>query len=193
MIPRFFPAFFDHPQNISFSEQEVNERIELFLRQHWFTNVGWIIIAILAFITPVLVVYVDTIFRLNLFVTTSNEIIVDGLITWYMLILAYALEKFLFWYYNIYIVTNIHVVDVDFLNLLFRQVTEIELKDIESVRSQINGIFGPLFNFGDVIIETAAKDQASVFEKVPKPDTVSDRIEDLRGTTLAEPPQGATL
>ncbi len=179
---RIFPAFFDHPQNISFAEQEVDERIELFLRQHWVKNIPWIFLTILAFIAPALLIQLDQFLKLNLFRPLPNEAITGGLIIWYMLIFAYALEKFLFWYYNIYIVTNIHLVDVDFLNLLFRQITEIELKDVESVRTQISGVFGPLFNFGNVIIETAAKDQASSFEDVPQPDVVADRIDDLRQT-----------
>jgi hypothetical protein len=165
---------------IRFAEQEPDENIELFLRQHFITNVPWIVLTILAFIAPALVVMLDTTLSLNLFNSLPSEALVGGLIIWYMLILAYALEKFLFWYYNIYIVTNIHLVDIDFISLLFRQITEIEIKDVESVRTQISGVIRPLFNFGDVVIETAAKDQASTFTDVPKPDIVADRIDDLR-------------
>src|SRR5258708_32160718 len=128
MFPRLFPSFFDHPQHITFAEQEADENIELFLRQHWVKNIPWIFLTILAFLTPAFVIQLDQVLRLNLFIFLPSEVIAVGLIIWYMLVLAYALQKFLFWYYNIYIVTNIHLVDIDFLNLLFRQITEIELK-----------------------------------------------------------------
>jgi hypothetical protein len=175
-----FPDFFDHPDKIRFIEQEENENIELFLRQHGITNVPWIFFSLLAIIAPVLVVQLDANFSLHLFDKVPNLILVDSLVLWYMLILAYAFEKFLYWYYNIYIVTNFHLVDVDFISLLKRVITEIEIKDIESVRTDVSGIIRPLFNFGNVEIETAAKDQSSVFEAVPKPDIVADRIEDFR-------------
>lgn len=181
MVPRFFPAFFDKPQHISFAEQETNERIELFLRQHWFTNVGWILGTTIAFFVPPVAITLDVTLGFNLLRSIPTEILTGAIIIWYMLVVAYAIQSFLYWYYNIYIVTNFHLVDVDFLNLLFRQVTEIELKDVESVRNQISGVIRPLFNYGDVIIETAAKDQSEVFEDVPRPDLVADRIEDLRG------------
>lgn len=176
-----FPAFFDKPEHISFIEQEPSEKIELFLRQHAVTNVGWIFVTILTTLAPVIVLQLDSAFKINLFTNVPNILLVDGLILWYMLVLAYTLEKFLYWYYNIYIVTNIHIVDVDFFSLLLRRITDLELKDIESVRTEMGGIIRPLFNFGHVIIETAAKEQRALFEDVPHPDVVADRIEDLRG------------
>jgi hypothetical protein len=176
-----FPDFFDHPDHIRFIEQEESETIELFLRQHGITNIPWIFFILVAIIAPIIALQLDAVFRLNLFTNLPVIVLIDGLIVWYMLILAYALEKFLYWYYNIYIVTNIHLVDIDFVSLLKRVITEIEIKDVESVRTDISGIFRPLFNFGDVIIETAAKDQSNDFEAVPKPDIVADRIEDFRG------------
>lgn len=180
MTPRLFPAFFDKPQNITFAEQETEERIELFLRQHWVTNIPWIFLALLAVLAPVLLVVIEERFRLNLFGSVPDQALIGGLVLWDMLVVAYALEKILYWYYNIYIVTNIHIVDIDFISLLFRQITEIELKDIESVRTEIRGVTRPLFHFGSVVIETAAKEQSIVFADVPKPDIVADRIGDLR-------------
>jgi uncharacterized membrane protein YdbT with pleckstrin-like domain len=70
-------------------------------------------------------------------------------------------------------------VDVDFDSLLYRKITEISLTDIESVKSKISGVFGSLFNFGDVNIETAAAHQSVDFIKVPRPDFVSDTTQDL--------------
>jgi uncharacterized membrane protein YdbT with pleckstrin-like domain len=68
---------------------------------------------------------------------------------------------------------------VDFDSLLYRKITEINLTDIESVKSKISGVFGSLFNYGDVNIETAATHQAVDFIQVPRPDFVADTIQDL--------------
>ena len=177
---KLFPSFFDKPQDISFAEQEQDEHIELFLRRHAITNIGWIVASIVAFILPALFLRLDQQAHFAYTSQISTQAQVATLIVWYMLLLAYVFEQFLFWYFNIYIVTNFHIVEVNFLSLMFREITEIELKDIESVSTQIGGIIRPLFNFGDVLIETAAKDQGIKFTDVPKPDIVSDRIEDLR-------------
>lgn len=177
---KLFPAFFDNPAKIRFSEQEANETIELFLRRHAIVNVPWIITALIAIILPVILIQLDQMFALNFIAPIPTSILAGGLVIYYLIIIGYVLEQFLHWYFNIYIVTNIHIVDVNFDSLLFRNITEIALKDIESVSSSIKGFFGSLFNFGNVNIETAATSQASIFEKVPKPDQVADRIEDLR-------------
>lgn len=176
----FFPAFFDHPDRIRFSQQEENEEIELFLRRHFITNVPWMLISFVLLILPFGVVFADLAWNLGLTGNLPASIGTGLILIWYMLLFAYIIENFLFWYFNIYIVTNFNVVDINYNSLLSRSVVEIQLKDIESQKSSIRGIFRELFNFGDVQIETAAENQQTVFDDVPKPDLVADRIQDLR-------------
>lgn len=175
-----FPALFDHPSNIHFAQQEVDEKIELMLRQHFVTQIPWIIISILALFLPKLVIVYSSYLGLGQFSNIPLQIALSLVILWYLLILAYITEKFLHWYFNIYIVTNQHLVDINFHNLLNRDVVEIRLEEVQSGKSHIRGIFGSLFNYGDVIIETAAERQNIQFLAVPKPDFVADRIQDLR-------------
>jgi hypothetical protein len=180
----FFPSFFDHPAKIKFQEQEENEIIELFLRRHFITNVPWIFVAVVAFFLPLIFVQLDQIYGLNLILRTPINIAVGGLVIYFLIILAYVIENFLFWYFNIYIVTNIHIVDINFHSILSREVLEIELNDIENVSSKINGIIRSFFNFGDVVIKTAADKADLTFSEVPRPDFVADRIQDLRAAFL---------
>lgn len=184
----FFPALFDHPNNIKFQEQEANEVIELFLRRHFITNVPWIFVAIVAFVLPVIFIQLDQITGTNVILNTPANILVGGLIIYYLIILAYVIENFLFWYFNIYIVTNFHLVDINFHSILSREVLEIELNDIENVSSKINGLIRSFFNFGDVVIKTAADKADVTFNEVPRPDFVSDRIQDLRSTLAGDNP-----
>lgn len=177
---KIFPAFFDHPPKISFAEQEENEVIELFLRQHAIVNIPWIVTSIIAIFIPPILIQLDSTFNLNILAPIPTSIIAGALVVYYLIVLGYVIEQFLHWYFNIYIVTNLHIVDIDFESLLSRRITEISISDIESVAASVIGVFGSLFNFGDVNIETAAKTQAARFEKVPRPDVVADRIEDLR-------------
>lgn len=176
----FFPAIFDHPEHLAFAEQEDDEKIELFLRQHGIVNLGWILISIIGVIAPVIFIQLDTTFRLNIFSAMPVSLEVSAIILWYLLLLAYVFEKFLYWYFNIYIVTNHHLVDVDFISLMYRKITEAQLADVQDVSASVSGVFGPLFNFGNVVIETAGQSQKLEFISIPKPDLVADRIEDLR-------------
>lgn len=184
-----FPSFFDKPKKIRFLEQEDDEQIELVLRQHWITNVPWIFISIALITLP----FFLSVFNLGEFFSFGSipgDILVAGLILWYLGILAYVVEKFLYWYFNIYIVTDHHLVDINFHNITNRDITEVELGDIQSVSSGITGVIRSLFHFGNVVVETSAKMQDITFADVPKPDLVRDRIQDLQALKTHHPSIG---
>ncbi len=175
-----FPSYFDKPVGFTFAEQEDDEVIELLLRRHWITNVPWILISILLFFTPFIVISIDQSLALNIIEQVPTKVVLGGLILWYVFTLAYILEQFLGWYFNIYIVTNQHLIDVDFHSLLSKEILEAGIENVESALSRIKGIFASLFNYGDVIVQTAAESQQITFDAVPFPDKVADRINDLR-------------
>jgi hypothetical protein len=183
MLLKIFPSFFDRPAKIHFFQQDEGEVVELFLRRHPITNLPWIAMALFLSILPVVFIQLDQSYSLNLTSNTPTNLLVGGLALWYMFILAYIFENFLFWYFNVYIATNLHLLTVGFNSLLNRETSTIELGSIENISPRIKGIFGPLFNYGDVIIETAAKDDDNEFYAVPKPDFVTDRIQDLQAAT----------
>lgn len=175
-----FPAFFDRPNKVRFADQEDGEQVELFLRQHPITTLPWVLVSIVLAILPLTIgplLRQITFLRLYQIPDTLTFSIV---LLWYMLVVAYILEHFLRWYFNIYIVTNLHVVDVNFHNILYRDKVEIRLEDIQSSKPSIKGVIGSLFHFGDIIIETAAERQRIEFRAVPKPDMVAERIQDLQ-------------
>lgn len=180
---KLFPSLFQNPQKIKFIEQEPNEQIILFLRQHGITNVPWIFLALLAIFLPFIVIQLDISLGTNFLINVPNQALIGGLVIYYMLIIAYIIEQFLFWYFNIYIVTNLHLVDINFNSLLSRDIIELEFRDVESVATDIRGIFASLFNFGDVSVKTAAEKVPVVFARVPRPDLVADIIQDLQTKT----------
>src|SRR5690606_26859575 len=119
-----FPAFFEKPLSIRFEQQEPDETIELFLRRHWVTNVPWVIIALLLSLTPFFVVVIDVSLGLGLTTNFPGSITTGLIIIWYLFTTAYVIENFLHWYFNIYILTNKHIVDVNYSSLLSRSVVE---------------------------------------------------------------------
>lgn len=179
-MPSLFPAFFVKPQKFHFVQQEDDEQIQILLRQHWITNLAWLTLSIIGFAIPFVVMDVIKNNRLADFSQIPQNILSAVLVLWFLGVLTYAVENYLRWYFNIYIVTNRHLVDVNFYNLTNRDITEIRLDDIQSVSSKINGILESLFQFGDVIVESAAEGREITFLSVPKPDFVADRIQDLR-------------
>lgn len=177
---KFFPALFNSPRKIRFDQQEDNEVIELFLRQHPIVNVFWVVTSLILLVLPPVFFQIESIFDLNFTSQTPTGVLLGSLIVYYLVLLAYALEQFLSWYFNVYIITNMHIVDVNFYSLLSKEVVEVSLSDIEVIAHNVAGVLGSLFHYGNVEIETAAETKRILFEKVPRPDLVTDRVQDLQ-------------
>lgn len=184
----FFPSFIVHPPKIRFADQEEDEEIELLLRAHWVTNVPWIIYSLISVFLPFLLINAKSWFGLSFLPAIPFHFVLASLAVWYLLITAYVIENFLHWYFNIYIVTNLHVIDIDFDNLLSKKFQESGLEEIETTTAKLKGIVSSFFNFGDVVIQTAARTEESVFGNVPYPTTVVDRINDLARAYKANHP-----
>lgn len=175
-----FPAFFDRPQHIRFADQEPDEIVELLLRQHWITNLPWIIISLTAIFAPFVILNLVPPSELTFLSRIPSVFITATIVLWYLLITAFIIEQFLHWYFNIYIVTNRHVIDINFNSILSREKLEAGIDNVESASAKIDGIIRSFFNFGKVVVQTAAENQTIIFDDVPLPDKVSDRVNDLR-------------
>jgi len=166
--------FLVNPKKITFAEKNDGEEILIALRSHWFTNVSWILITILMSFAPSFLRYVPL---LNSFPPSYQFIAV---LFWYLVAFAFAFEKFLAWYFDISLITNRRVVDIDFNNLLDKKFSEADLRNIQDVSSQISGVSQTIFNYGTVLIQTASEVNVIIFEKVPNPNKIIKVLQELR-------------
>ncbi len=171
-----FSTFATSPVGVTFESQEAGEFIVLLLRAHIATLIPPIIGFILLVIFPVILLAVLSIFGISIasFLGPTQFLLV--LIFWYMVVFAYGLYRFIFWYFNVYILTNERIVDFDFKGILHKQASYAKLGQIQDVSPKMVGFFSTFFNFGDVYIQTAGERQEFEFMKVPQPDGVARKI-----------------
>lgn len=169
-------AFALNPNNVHFETQEKTETVKLFVRQHPVVNVFWIIATVVLVLLPVTVFPVFI--GLLPFILPAKYILVGGLL-WYLVTFGYAFGNFLYWYFNIYIVTNERLVDIDFLYLLYKRFSQAELDKIQELSFASGGILATIFDFGNVSIETAGEAPNLLFEKIPHPQRVVETIRSL--------------
>ena len=169
-----FSAFNMYPDNISFETKENDEKIILMLREHPIVNVRWIFFGLILFLAPPFIVQTGI---LNLLPEGYPTVIV---MVWYLVSFAYVIEGFFRWYFNVFFITTRRVVDVDFLNLINKRVSDAEIEKIQDVTYSTGGAIGTTLNYGDVLIQTASETQQISFEKVPNPEKVADILDDLR-------------
>ncbi len=169
-----FSSFLVRPKIFSFTERDESEEIYLAIRPHWINNLHWILITIIMIFIPLLFHYFTF---LNFFPTQFRF---SAVLFWYLFTFIYAFEKFLGWYFNVFLVTNERVVDIDFKNMLNKHFAEADLSAIQDVSSSVKGLLGTFFNYGDVLIQTASEINQINFEKVPNPEKIIKLLKELR-------------
>jgi hypothetical protein len=147
-----FSAFSLYPDDIDFETREDGEKIILMLRRHPIVN-----------ILSILGIFSLLPMGFSLVITLA----------WYLLTSAYALEGFLSWYFNVYFVTTMRIVDINFHNLVNKKVSDAEVTKIQDVSYTSSGFLGVMFNFGNVFI------QEFKFASVPSPEKVAKILDDF--------------
>ncbi|MEK7558996.1 MAG: PH domain-containing protein [Patescibacteria group bacterium] len=180
-----FSAYCVDPAGVSFADQEKDEKILLFLRRHFITNLDWIIIAILLSLVPLIfsVVNLFTSVDFNVFslLNIPARFITFFLIFYYSAIFTFILVNSVSWFYNIGLITTKRVVDIDLVELVFKNIATTQHSLIQDVSYSQNGAIRSLFHFGDVIVQTAGQEGKFELEAVPHPDKVVHLIEDFIG------------
>jgi len=106
--------------------------------------------------------------------------------------LYYYRESFLNWFFNVCIITDERIFDVDFLNLVYREISEANVDQIQDVTVRMGGVIRTVFNYGDVLIQTASEVPRIEFSSVSKPDLVAKVLRELRVEEEQEKIEGRT-
>lgn len=175
-----FTAYAENPEGVRFETQHDEEQVIIFMRQHFVVNVPWIGATILLVIAPfVIIPFVLTFVSFPIVIPPAYSLV--GLLFWYLATMGYVLMNFIHWYYNIYIVTTERIIDIDFIQLLYKKFSEARLQNVEDVTYTMVGFFATVFNYGNVNIQTAAEQEQFEFTAIPKPASVIQTISKLVG------------
>ncbi len=172
-VESLLSSFSSFPQKVCFETQDDNEQVVLFMRQHPVVNVPWIVLTILMLVIP----SVFSFFPPYAISPGTYQFIIT--VGWYLFVFGYALAKFMGWFFNIYIVTNERVVDVDFSNIFYRRISTARLEEIQDVNVTSAGAIETFFGYGQITIQTAAEIPEFEFEAVPHPDVVGKVLNEL--------------
>jgi hypothetical protein len=82
-------------------------------------------------------------------------------------------------YYDIVIVTDRRVVDINQEQLFFRSISELNLEDVEDVNSSVSGILPTLFGYGTIVIQTAGEHENFIAQNFRFPREIASIVSDL--------------
>lgn len=179
-----FSAFAFWPENIDFEARNGEEEVVLLLRRHPITNIGWILVSIIMILAPNIL----SMFPILNFLPGNYRFI--AILGWYLIVTAYVLQNFLGWLFNAQIITDERIIDIDFSNLIYKQVTDANIDKIQDVTYKMGGVARTVFNYGDVLVQTAGEVPNIDFEAVPNPARVAKILQDLRMEEAQEAVEG---
>ncbi len=176
-----FGSFVVTPPKTRFESQDDDEKIVILGRRHFITNLKWLTIACFAIFVPLFWGEFPMIKALDV----NTSFILS--IVWYSALLFYVIQNFVLWFYNVYIVTNERLVDVDFFGLLYKNINVTQIGKLEDVNYSQRGLLAGFFNFGDVVVQTASEQRsddrseksAFTFDHIANPDLVVKIISEL--------------
>jgi uncharacterized membrane protein YdbT with pleckstrin-like domain len=130
------------------------------------------LVLLLWFLTPVLFPNADASQRnLKLSVITAA----GGIVTWLILVLfTYIYQQ------SKLIISNKNLTQIIQKGLFRRQVSELSMADVEDVSAAKNGILQTVFNYGDLVVETAGETEKFQFDFCPRPDFYGKVVLDAR-------------
>lgn len=159
-----FTSFATFPKKVYMEAQEDGEEVVLFLRQHMIVNANWALLVLVLVFVPSFFEF----FPPYSVLPTAYRFVV--MIAWYLLLFGFALSKFMHWFFNIFVLTDERLIDVDFENLFYRVISDAKIDKVQDVNSVMSGAWQTFFNYGHVFIQTASDKPQFVFQNIPHPD-----------------------
>ena len=175
-----FSAFKKDPDGINFQDKEDDEKIILFIRRSFITNVKWIFFGSLLLVTPLFLPLILRFFP-NPLPFLPNKSYFFFVAFYYLIIATYWYINFISWYFNISLVTDKRVIDIDFSNLVYKDVAATKINLVQDVSFAQIGAIRTFFDYGDVLVQTAGTLDNFTFESAPQPGNIVHITEDLIG------------
>ncbi len=108
-----------------------------------------------------------------------------GLVTPIVALLDIVALFILFFAYIVYrqnrlILTNMHLVQITQTGLFARTLSKLSLDELQDVRGTRKGVLATIFNYGEILIETAGSEPNFFFKPAPDPLNIAEQINDTR-------------
>lgn len=167
-------SFIPKPKKISFELQDRDEEVVLVLRQHPVTQLKAALLLVLGFF------FVPLLFKISGLLSVLPPNYVFALYVFLISVfLGLVLRSFLLWFFNVYIITDERIIDVDFLSMIYKNISTAKIDNIEDVTNTSSGVMSSIFDYGTILVQTAGEKTEFEFENVPHPAKVAKLLNEL--------------
>lgn len=163
-----------------FDGQRADEKILLVLHRHWFD-----ILKQLALVLGMLLLLFGSYTLPFIFYGPLQDPLFKNLVSFLRnLFFTFTwIIFFLIWvdyYFDVWVVTDRRIVNIEQKGLFSRVVSELELENIQDITTDVKGIIPTFLNYGNLYVQTAAEKERFIFRHIPDPYEVKDVIMHLQ-------------
>lgn len=162
--------------NISVPGHE-NDKIVIATRRHIASMLTTIFLIIFMTILPAGIVIAMAHTNPAFFTGIFINFLVIILSIVYLIIATFTFAQWVSYYYDVFVVTDKEILDVDQNSIFDRRITEVSLLRIQDVSARITGFLPTIFGYGDVVAESAGENSRTyVIDCIPHPVEVANKI-----------------
>jgi len=154
--------------------EDENEPVLIFLHRHIISLFIPMGIFILLTLLPVLfkIVIAQDTFASS--ISLNARLLITIFVSmYYLMLVGYLFGEWISYYYDILIVTKSTVIDIKQNNLFNREITHLHLRQVEDISSEIKGFLPTVFNYGNIIVQSAGAQEHTVIQAIPNPQKVA--------------------
>jgi hypothetical protein len=155
------------------------EEVQMVVRKHWLVFAAMSASLFFILVLPLVVLFIIGIYFPVIYSGFYFSIVVVFAFAYLLLLLANFLFGYIKFYFDIVIVTNKRIIDIDQVGFFNRNIEELELLHIENVSASVKGMIQTFFNFGNVVVETAAEHPNFNFQSIPNPQEFTRKVMQL--------------
>ncbi|KKP98031.1 MAG: hypothetical protein US71_C0013G0012 [Parcubacteria group bacterium GW2011_GWD2_38_12] len=158
-----------------------NEHIISVSRRHWWILAEKLIAVLFLFFVPV-VIYSSWGFLVNQSIVSQeiseliNPFLFLVISLFYTFLWFYFCLLFVDYYLDVWIITNMRILDIEQKSLFNREVSECYLSKIQDVTVETKGILPTFLNYGDLHVQTAAEKREFLFREIDNPNKIKNII-----------------
>ena len=169
-------------------DSKKDERVIVIVWHHWWIFLREVLGLVLLFIGPFIMIP----FVLSLFATQSIQVggapvnlVLFFSSFWALVIWNVLFTRWTDFYFDVWIITNWRIIDVDQRGLFKRNISSIlNLNHIQDIQTEIEGIIKTFLDFGSIEVQTAGTKREFIFNDVAHPRQVEQTIRDAQAEQL---------
>lgn len=168
-----------------------NETIVLLLRRHPWVMFRIVLVFLLIVAVPIVAYFLMQSANPDFFDnadTLRTALLTVGVSLYALMAWLFLFTAWVDYYLDVWIVTTERIISMEQHGLFSRTTAEQRLSRVQDVTSIQKGKIPTVLNFGNVKVQTAGTESEFLFEQVPNPDRVAQKILELHDSWLQAHP-----